>query len=114
MGRRLEQTFFQRSTDGQQAHEKTCNITHHQGNTNQQWAITSYLSEWLKSTAQKTTGVGKDVSKRELSCTVGGNGNWCSHSEKRKELPQKVKNRTILQPRNCTTRYLPKEYKIPT
>ena len=27
------------------------------------------------------------------------------------ELPQKVKNRTTLQPSNCTTRYLPKGYK---
>ena len=26
------------------------------------------------------------------------------------EGPQKVKNRTTLQPSNCTTRYLPKEY----
>ena len=27
------------------------------------------------------------------------------------EVPQKVKNRATLQPRNCTTRYLPKGYK---
>ena len=27
------------------------------------------------------------------------------------EVPQKVKNRTTLQPSNCTTRYLPKGYK---
>ena len=27
------------------------------------------------------------------------------------EVPQNVKNRTTLQPINCTTRYLPKEYK---
>ena len=27
------------------------------------------------------------------------------------EVPQKVKNRTILRPSNCTTRYLPKGYK---
>ena len=27
------------------------------------------------------------------------------------EIPQKVKNRATLQPRNCTTRYLPKGYK---
>ena len=35
MGRESEQTFFQRHTDGQQAHEKMFNITNHQGNTNQ-------------------------------------------------------------------------------
>ena len=27
------------------------------------------------------------------------------------EVPQKIKNRATLQPSNCTTRYLPKEYK---
>ena len=26
--------------------------------------------------------VGEDVEKREPSCTVGGNANWCSHSGK--------------------------------
>jgi len=35
-----------------------------------------------KSTIQKSTGVGKDVEKREPSCTVNGNANWCSHSGK--------------------------------
>ena len=35
MGRRHEQTFFQRRhTDGQQTHEKMLNNTHHQGNAN--------------------------------------------------------------------------------
>ena len=31
---------------------------------------------------QQITSVGEDVDKREPSCTVGGNGNWCSHYEK--------------------------------
>ena len=36
MGRRTEQTFFQKgNADGQQAHEKMLNITNHQGNANQ-------------------------------------------------------------------------------
>ena len=36
MGRRHEQTFFQRRhTDGQQTHEEMLNITNHQGNANQ-------------------------------------------------------------------------------
>ena len=36
MGRRTEQTFFQRgNVDGQQAHEKMLNIGSHQGNANQ-------------------------------------------------------------------------------
>ena len=35
MGRRYEQTFLQRHTDGQQTHEKMLNITYYQGNANQ-------------------------------------------------------------------------------
>ena len=36
MGRRPEETFFQRRhTDGQQAHQKMLNITKHKGNANQ-------------------------------------------------------------------------------
>ena len=31
---------------------------------------------------QKTTTVGKDVGKRELLCTVGGDAKWYSHYEK--------------------------------
>ena len=38
MGKRSEQTFFQRTyTDGQQAHEKMFNITNYQGNANQNY-----------------------------------------------------------------------------
>ena len=44
--------------------------------------MTSHLSELLKLTTQETTGVGEDVEKGELSCTVGGNANWYSHSRK--------------------------------
>ena len=47
-----------------------------------QRAITSHLSEWLKLTAQETTGVGKDAEKGEGSYTIGGNANWYSHSGK--------------------------------
>ena len=35
MGRRPEQTFFQRHTDGQQEHEKMLNMANHQVNANQ-------------------------------------------------------------------------------
>ena len=36
MGKRTEQTFFQRgNADGQQAHENMLNITNHQENANQ-------------------------------------------------------------------------------
>ena len=40
----------------------------------------SHLSEWLTLATQATTDVGMDVEKEELSCTVGGNANWCSRS----------------------------------
>ena len=62
------------------------NITHHQGNTNQKYneispqTCENGLSEWLKSTTQETTGICKDVEKKEPSCTVGVNANWCSQS----------------------------------
>ena len=35
MGRGSEYTYFQRHTDGKQAHEKMLNINNHQGNANQ-------------------------------------------------------------------------------
>ena len=50
-------TFFQRDTDGQQAHEKMFNITNHQGNKNQD--------------QNEVTGVGKDVRKKEPLCFMG-------------------------------------------
>ena len=49
---------------------------------------------WLLPKRQEITSVGKDVKKRELLCTVGGNVNWCSHYRKRYEVPQKIKNGT--------------------
>ena len=40
-----------------------------------------YLTPVRMAIIKKTTDnrVGKDVEKRELLCTVGGNVNWCSH-----------------------------------
>ena len=37
MGRRPKQTFLQRHTDGQQAHEKMLNIANYQRNVNQNY-----------------------------------------------------------------------------
>ena len=84
MGRRPEQTFFQReNADGQQAHEKTINITNHQENANQTtMSYTSHLSEWPSSKRTQITNVVEDVEQRELSCNAGGNVNWCSHCRK--------------------------------
>ena len=73
------------------------NITHHQGNINQNYneisPNTYHLSEWLILTIQKTTGVGKDAEKGESSCIVGGSANWYNHSETVWRLG---KNRTAL------------------
>ena len=76
MGRTHEQTFFRRrDADGQLAHEKMLNIANHQRNANKDH------SEVLPHTYQKgyhkkipqATNVGKDVKKRELLHTIGGN-----------------------------------------
>ena len=74
-------TFFQRRhTDGQQVNEKVLNITSHQGSANQNYnEISPCTTEWLK---DKKIRVGKDVEKREPSCSVGGNVNWCSYNGK--------------------------------
>ena len=40
------------------------------------------MLEGLKLTTQETVEVGKGSEKGEPSCTVDGNANWCSHSEK--------------------------------
>ena len=60
-----------------------------------------------KKKPQETTDVGEDVEKKEHLCTVGGNAN-CGNNM---DIPQKVKNRTILWSSNHTTEYLPKIYK---
>ena len=44
-----------------------------------QWDITSYRSEWSSSKSLQTVNAGEGVEKRECSCTVFGNVNWCSH-----------------------------------
>ena len=39
-------------------------------------------SQQFKEISLQITNVGEDVEKRELSYTVNGNVNWCSHYEK--------------------------------
>ena len=76
-----------------------------------QWDTISHLSEWQTLTTQATTDVGEDVEKEDLFCTAGGNANWCSHSGKLYQLSSKIKNRTTIQPSNCTTRHLSMGYR---
>ena len=65
--------------------------------------------EWGKLTRQETTYVGEDVERGEPSCTVGGNVNWCSHSENCVEVPQRVKNRATLDPTIALLGIYPKD-----
>ena len=108
--RRHEQTFFQRRhtygwTDtGKDAQHHSSSRKH---KSKLQCDTTSHLSKWLKLITQKTTDICKDVEKREPSYTLDG----AATLENSMEVPQKVKNRSILWSSNCTTGYLPKEYK---
>ena len=57
-------------------------IANHQGNANQNhnkilYHLTPVRMAVIK--RQKIASVGEDVEKREPSCSVDGNGNWCSH-----------------------------------
>ena len=79
MGRRTEWTFFQRGTAGvQQGHE----AEREKCKSKPQSSITSYLSEWLSSKRTQIINGGKDVEKRGLLHTAGGNVNWCSYCGK--------------------------------
>ena len=56
MGRRHEQTFFHRHTDGQKVHEKVLIITNYQGNINQNHnEVSPHTLEWLLSKRQITS-----------------------------------------------------------
>jgi len=77
LGRRSEQTLFQRRhIGGQRVHEKMLPITNHKGNANQNHKIPPHT--WLISKRQEIS-VGEDLEKRESLCTGGENANWCSH-----------------------------------
>ena len=54
--------------------------------------------------------VGKDMEKREPSCTFGGNANGGTATmENSMEVPQKIKNKTTILSSNFTSGYLSKE-----
>ena len=78
MGRRPEQTFFQRRhRDGQQSHEKMLNIANHQRDANQNH------DEISPHTCQMAI-IKKNINNKcWRGCgekgTVGGNATWCSY-----------------------------------
>ena len=84
MDKRHEQTLLQRRhPDGQRHMNKMPNITHHRGNTNQNYnEIPPHTCQMANINNTRTTGLDKDAEKGEPSCTVGGNANWCSLSGK--------------------------------
>ena len=59
----------------------------------------------------ETTDAGEHVEKCEPSCTAVGMHAGASTLENSVEFPQKIKNRTTLQPSNRTTRNLFKGYR---
>ena len=60
----------------------------------------------------KIMSVGKDVKKRELWYTVGGNVYWDSTMGNMYGGSQKTKNRTIISSSNPTSGYIPKGNEI--
>ena len=78
MGGRPKQTFHQgKHTDGQEAHEKTLNVTNYQRNASQNYNEVSPHASQNGHYQKKleTINAGKGVVKREPSYTVGGNVN---------------------------------------
>ena len=55
------------------------NITHYQGNANQNHNEVNGQSGWMLSKSLQAINAGEGVEKREPSYTVGGNANWYSH-----------------------------------
>ena len=63
-----------------------------------------------KITTQATADVGEMQRKRNPFALLVGMQTGTANLENSMEFPQKIKNRTSLRPRNCTTRYLSKGY----
>jgi len=79
--------------DGQQTHEKILNITHHQGNVNQNYNDISpiSLSDWLESKRQEITGVGEGVNKKEPHALLVVMQTGAATVENSMKFPQKIK-----------------------
>ena len=61
------------------------NITHHEGNTNQNHNEISFTSVRVAKIKNVRNRIGEDVEKKECSSTVGGNVSSCGHHGKQYE-----------------------------
>ena len=82
--------------DGQKAHEKMLNITNRemQIKTIMRYHLTPVRMAIIKEL--QTINAGEGVEKREPSCTLAGNVNWCSHYGEQYGGSLKTKNRAII------------------
>ena len=80
MGREPEQTFSQRHRNGQWTQEKMFSIINCQGDADQNHneIVPHTCQNGYNKKDYKITSAGKDVEKRDPSCTTGGKVNWCS------------------------------------
>ena len=97
MGRRTEQTFFQRIADGQQAHEQMLNITNYKRKANQNHnEISPHTCQNGCYQSLQITNIVKELGKKEPLYTVGGNVNWCRNCTNSMEVSLKTKNRITI------------------
>ena len=74
-----------------------------------QMKTTSHMLEWLASKKTRNNKCWWGFEKRQPWYTVDGNVNCCSHYGKHMKVPEKLKNRTIIQSSNSTLGYLCKK-----
>ena len=75
MGRRIEQTFFQRTMQMANRHMKRYSTSLSIREMQTQTITRYHLTPFRKAIIKKNSNVGKDMEKREPSYTVGGNVN---------------------------------------
>ena len=64
--------------------------------------LANFLQFEITSKSLQITSDGQDVERREPSCTVGGNVNWCSHCAEQDGASLNTKNRTTICSSNST------------
>ena len=107
-----EQTFLQRrQTGGQQTYEKIFNITNHQGNkTTMRYHLTPVRMALVKKT-RNIECWWRYEEKGTLMWLFSRMQTGVVAVENSTEIPQKIKNRTTLQPSSSTSEYLPPKHK---